>query len=87
MNYHLVIFGEKDELFLLGNNTVKQDFSEKTAQIIDNEISNLINLKLITGLKDAILNHKDKLELVAETLIKQETIIEKEEFKKLVQTN
>ncbi len=79
------IFGEKDELFFLGNNTVKQDFSEKTAQIIDNEISNLINLAYNRA-KDAILNHKDKLELVAETLIKQETI-EKEEFKKLVQTN
>jgi len=69
----------------LGNNTVKQDFSEKTAQIIDNEISKLINLAYNRA-NDDILNHKDKLELVAETLIKQETI-EKEEFKKLVQTN
>ena len=76
------VFGEKDELFFLGNNTTKQDFSNETAQIIDNEISDLIELSYNKA-KKVIMENKNILDLLAETLIKQETI-EKEEFKKLV---
>lgn len=79
------VFGEKDELFFLGNSTVKQDFSEQTSEIIDKEIEDLIK-EAYKRAKNVVLKNRKLLDKIAETLIKEETI-EKEDFKKLVNSN
>ncbi len=78
-------YGEKDELFFLGNSTVKQDFSENTSEIIDNEIKNLIE-ESYKRARNVILKNKKILDKLASLLIKQETI-EKEEFNKIMKLN
>jgi len=79
------IYGEKDELFFLGNSTVKQDFSEQTSEIIDSEIKSLIE-ESYKRAKNVILKNKKLLDKLASVLIKQETI-EKEEFNKIMKSN
>jgi cell division protease FtsH len=56
--------------------------SEKTLQSIDNEVKAIID-KAYQTCKNTLLEHKDKLELLAQTLITQETI-EKKEFDELM---
>ncbi|HPT08296.1 MAG TPA: ATP-dependent zinc metalloprotease FtsH [bacterium] len=76
-------FGEKEEMIFLGREIHEQrDYSEKVAEMIDEEITNFIN----EGEKRAvnILNkNKEQLEKVVAVLLEKETI-EKEEFDKLV---
>jgi len=60
----------------------KREFSEKTAKIIDQEIKKTITRAQEQAL-DIINNKKDKLKLIAQKLIEQETI-EKEEFAQLM---
>lgn len=61
---------------------IEKEYSEKTAELIDEEVRNLINLSLDKALM--VLNHKkDKLEKVAKILIKKE-VIEKKQFEKIV---
>ncbi len=78
-------YGEKDELFFLGNSTVKQDFSEQTSQTIDNEVDVIIK-DAYERAKNIIIKNKKLLDKLASILIKQETI-EKEEFNKIMKTN
>lgn len=78
------VYGEKDELFFLGNSTVKQDFSEQTSEIIDSEIKILIE-EAYKRAKNIIIKNKKILDKIAAFLIKEETI-EKEEFNKLVKS-
>lgn len=76
-------FGQKDELVFLGKEIhERRDYSEKTAEIIDNEISNYINAALATA-KKTISDNKDKIKKIVDVLIEKETI-EKDEFEKLV---
>lgn len=78
------IYGEKDELFFLGNSTVKQDFSEQTHEIIDSEIKSLIE-ESYKRAKTVILKNKKLLDKLSNILIKQETV-EKEEFEKIMKS-
>ncbi len=76
-------FGEKEEMIFLGRQISEQrDYSEKTAEAIDAEVTRLITEARATAV--AILKKKratlDKL--VAELLVKE--TLEKEEFEKLV---
>jgi len=76
-------FGEREELFFLGKESTEyQNYSEKIAAKIDEEVS-----KFIEGARDTaakILSSKKKiLNKVAGVLIEKETI-EREEFEKLV---
>ncbi len=77
-------FGESQEMIFLGKEIHEQrDYSEKTAQQIDEEISVLIKdakLRATTLLHDK----RDVMERVVEVLLKQETL-EQEEFKALVE--
>lgn len=76
-------FGEKDEMIFLGREIHEQkDYSEKTAEQIDREISHFIDLAAHRA-KDLINEHKDKLDEVVDELLKKETI-EKEAFEKIV---
>lgn len=73
-----ITFGQKDEYVFLGKELHEsRDYSEKTAALIDEEVSGL--LKKAQKRADEILTkYKDKFELVSQTLIEKETINEKE---------
>ena len=76
-------FGQKDEMPFLGKEIhERRDYSEKTAQTIDEEISNYVDNALKTAEK-TIKDNKDKMEKIVAVLIDKETI-EKDEFNKLL---
>ena len=70
----MVQYGDNSEYVFLGREMIRsKDYSEKTAQEIDNEV------KRITGeqykvAKDIIDSHRDKLELIANCLLEYETL-------------
>jgi len=75
-------FGEKEEMIFLGREISEQrDYSEKTAQTIDEEISKLIKL-CYNKAKDILVNKKSTLEKIAKLLLEKETI-EKDDFEKI----
>jgi cell division protease FtsH len=61
---------------------MEKEYSEKTAQIIDEEVQKIINQSLERALK-IIEIKRDKLEKIAQTLIKKE-VIEKRQFERLI---
>ena len=78
-----VTFGDRHELIFLGKEIGEQrNYSEKVAQKIDEEISNFLNSALKTA-AEICRKYRQKLEVIAQQLIKAETI-EQEEFNTLV---
>jgi cell division protease FtsH len=76
-------FGEREELIFLGKEIHKQrDYSEKTAELIDQQISSLITAAKNTA-QEIITQKKDLLEKIVTELIKKETI-ERDDFEKLI---
>lgn len=76
-------FGQKEEMVFLGKEIhERRDYSEKTAQEIDEQISKYIHTALDTAMK-TIKDNKDKMENIVKVLIEKETI-EKEEFEKIL---
>jgi len=76
-------FGKKEELIFLGKEmSEEKNYSEKTAQDIDHEVSTLIEGARKRAL-ELITDKKDKLDKLANTLIEKETI-EKEEFDEIM---
>jgi cell division protease FtsH len=76
-------FGEKDEMIFLGREIHEQkDYSEKSAEQIDKEISHFIDLAAHRA-KDTINAHRDELDKVVEELLVKETI-EKDAFELIV---
>ena len=76
-------FGEKEELVFLGREISEQrDYSEKVAQLIDEEVSSLISgaYEVARGI---IKKEKDKLKKIVDKLLEKETL-EKEEFEEIV---
>ena len=72
-------FGEREDMVFLGKEITEQrDYSDATAQAIDQEISRLVDQALQTA-KSILTEHKDKLETIVQVLIEKETI-EKEDF-------
>jgi len=77
-------FGEKEDLIFLGREIAeRRDYSEKTAEAIDKEISRIINL-CYNKAKGILEKNRKKLEKIAQILLKKETL-EKEEFLKTIQ--
>lgn len=76
-------FGKKEEMVFLGRETHEdRDYSEKTAQDIDEEVSLLINTAFDRATK--ILNERRTvLDTLARTLLEKETL-EKDEFDAIV---
>jgi cell division protease FtsH len=76
-------FGTKEELVFLGKEVSEEkDYSEQTAQKIDEEVSRLVNEAKESAQK--ILTDKKKtLDKISDTLLEKETI-EKEEFDEIV---
>ncbi|MCK5416788.1 ATP-dependent zinc metalloprotease FtsH [Candidatus Parcubacteria bacterium] len=76
-------FGEKEEMIFLGKEIHEQkDYSEKTAELIDKEVSCFIS-GAAKKAKEIIIDKRDVLEKVAQTLLKKETL-EREEFEEIV---
>lgn len=76
-------FGKKEELVFLGKEiSEEKDYSEQTAREIDDEVSRFIREARETAEK-IIIEKKEILNRIAETLLEKETI-EKDEFDKLV---
>ncbi|MFH1667968.1 MAG: ATP-dependent zinc metalloprotease FtsH [Candidatus Komeilibacteria bacterium] len=75
-------FGEHEEMVFLGNEIHKQrDYSEATAEMIDQEVSAMISTAAKTAL-DLITKHRDSLDKIANQLLEKETI-EKDAFSAL----
>ncbi len=67
-------FGEKQELVFLGREISEQkDYSDKTAESIDDEVDKIIREAHETA-KKILTEHKDHLIAVADTLIEKETL-------------
>ncbi len=76
-------FGNKEELIFLGREISEQrDYSEKTAQAIDNEVDALISGAYKVSC-DIIKTERTTLDKIADELLVKETL-EKEEFEKIV---
>jgi len=76
-------FGKKDEMVFLGKEIHEgRDYSEKTAELIDTEITKYIKEPKKTAEK-IIKENKDKMDNIVKELIKKETI-EKDAFDKIV---
>jgi len=77
-----ITFGDQTETIFLGKEFHEQRYSEKVAAEIDYEIEKFITDAYHTAEK-IIKENRDKLDKIAEELVKKETV-EKEEFEKLV---
>lgn len=76
-------FGEKDEMIFLGREISEQrDYSEKTAEAIDKEVSDFIQSAHVTAQK-VITDSREKLESIVQLLLDKE-MIEKEAFDTLL---
>jgi cell division protease FtsH len=77
-------YGRKEELVFLGKEIAEQrNYGDKVADLIDEEVQALIQHCNQTA-KDILVQHRDKLELLAQRLIEVETL-ESEELDKLFQ--
>ena len=67
-------FGKREELVFLGREIAEQkDYSEKTAENIDEEVHNIVQ-RAQSVAREVLTNNKEKLVKLAEALIANETI-------------
>jgi cell division protease FtsH len=70
----MVQYGENNEYVFLGREMMRsKDYSERTAQDIDNEVKRIID-EAFTVAKSLIDGHRDKLEMIANCLLEYETL-------------
>ena len=71
-------FGSKDETIFLGREINQaRDFSDQTAQIIDNEIKTIVDRNYKRA-KKILVDHMDSLHALAKALLEYETLDGKE---------
>lgn len=75
-------FRRRESLFLEPYLKHREDISENTAQMIDKEVSELIE-KAYHRAKDVLMQYRDRLETIAQTLLEKETL-EGEELERLL---
>jgi len=76
-------FGQKEELIFLGREIAEQrDYGEEIAAQIDREIKAIMD-RAYNRAKDVLMAYRDKLDLIAQTLIEKETL-EAAELQRLV---
>jgi cell division protease FtsH len=69
-----VLYGESQEYVFLGRDMMRaKDYSEQTAQEIDNEVKRITDEAYATA-KNMIETNRDKLELIAKALLEFETL-------------
>ncbi|MDX1953343.1 MAG: ATP-dependent zinc metalloprotease FtsH [Verrucomicrobiota bacterium] len=70
----MIQYGDNNEYVFLGREMIRsKDYSEQTAQEIDNEVKRIIDEAYATA-KHLIDTHRDKLELLATKLLEYETL-------------
>ncbi len=75
-------YGHREEMVFLGKEIhEKRDYSEKTAQLIDEEVSKIVN-EAYSMAQNILKEHKPVLEKIVKVLLEKETI-ERDEFAKL----
>lgn len=73
-----ICYGQKDEPIFLGKEiATHKDYSDKTAQLVDEEIHGIIAAQYERAIK-VLTEQKDKLILLSETLFEKETLEAKE---------
>ncbi len=78
-----MIYGQKEELVFLGREIGEQrDYSESVAEEIDEEVRRIIS-EAYECARTVLTKHRDKLELIAQTLLEQETL-DREAFARLM---
>ncbi|MDD5731312.1 MAG: ATP-dependent zinc metalloprotease FtsH [Patescibacteria group bacterium] len=78
-----ISFHDKDEMVFLGRDIAEaKNYSEKTAQAIDDEVQ-IIMTKAETVANGIVTNHKDILDKIASVLLEKE-VIEREEFEAII---
>jgi len=71
-------FGEKDDMIFLGKElSTDRNYSEKTSQLIDEEVKKIVERNLKRTI-DLLRNHKDVLKNIAKALLKKEVLTSKE---------
>jgi cell division protease FtsH len=76
-------FGRREEQVFLGRDIVEeQNYSNETAQLIDQEVRNIVDNCYIRA-KEELEKHKDKLKLLAEKLLDKE-VMDAEEVRALI---
>lgn len=76
-------FGESQEMIFLGKEIHEQrNYSEKTAQMIDDEIERIID-RQYRNVNDLLQEHEEKLDAVAQKLLEIETL-EQEDYEALI---
>nr|MBN1228342.1 ATP-dependent zinc metalloprotease FtsH [Anaerolineae bacterium] len=79
-----MIYGQKEELVFLGREIGEQrDYSDAVAEEIDNEVRHIVSSAYECA-RNLLNEHRDKLELVAETLLEVETL-DREVFEALME--
>ena len=80
-----MVFGQRQEMVFLGREIHEQrDYSEETAALIDEEVRRIV-AEGYNMCRQALETHRDKLELVAKTLLERETLT-RQEFATLFET-
>ncbi len=80
-----MVFGQRQEMVFLGREIHEQrDYSEETAAVIDAEVRRIVD-EGYRMCREALETHLDKLELVANALLEQETL-SRQEFETLFET-
>ena len=70
----MVLYGEAQEYVFLGRDMMRgKEYSEQTAQAIDNEVKRIID-EGYRSATEIIETHRDKLELIAKALLEFETL-------------
>lgn len=76
-------FGEHEDVIFLGKEIhERQDYSDKTAEMIDEEVSKLLTEAIVTA-KKTVEENREKLDKMVEVLLQKETI-EQDEIKEIM---
>ena len=76
-------YGENEELIFLAQEIHdKKNYSEKTAELIDAEISRVLDEALKTA-EETITTHRKQMDDLVKVLLEKETV-EQDEFKKIM---
>lgn len=77
-----MVYGQKDELIFLGREISEQrDYSEAVAEQIDREVRRLVT-EAYNQATSILVEHRDKLDMVAKRLLEDETL-SRDEFEKI----
>ncbi len=69
-----IAYGDRDEQVFLGKEiAVQKDYSERTAQLIDEEVNSIVT-ECSNKAKQILEDHKDQLHIVANTLLERESL-------------